>query len=499
MYFASDSDFCQQILKMSKDERLQKLKEWQSLKKDSFLSNSKENLDDKKSFSRVLQAKKPLMNSNQKTLNPSNPTLKPTLNPSNPTLKPTPSSSLKPTPSSTAKSTLKKPTTLKPATIKPTTLKPANKLASSQGKSSTVDHLKPVSKSVKNNKPEASVNVLKCVKAKDPALIKDAPIAQDLALIKDDSTVQDAVKIEPVAESKELEVKVEDSPAMMNITDNVNEETKVEITNNESKATLKPESNLPQLTPETAFQIGSINLDLARKMFNAMKSQESRSWKCPEDGLVYHIDGHDSTRLAFWLAWADMEEKAADYIGVADVYSDAADFLILQQDIMKLREEYQLCQLRMGAQYLHVPEPAPENILTDAQEDLMVPDSKYLQQECPTFDSDSEDESSLKLAVKPEPFVFEKKSGNKTVDLVNMLSNLAITDSPATVSSQEPNVRVKIEQDLHNSMSPPRKPKGGVQKIGVPVADEGSTVTVLTPVRATRKFKNGTPFSLCAS
>jgi hypothetical protein len=163
---------------------------------------------------------------------------------------------------------------------------------------------------------------------------------------------------------------------------------------------------------------------------------------------------------------------------------------------VKLKEELSLINLRFGEKYAGFMNHQ-SNLEDETENDLELalandlPLTQYLNShDCPDMGED--DEQLLVLLPKREAIVKEEKLGKSTMDLVNMLSEMKLEEP----QDENMKVEIKIEPGLgldSCSMSPPRKTKTVNQKlkIGVPVADEGSTVTVLTPIRAKNRLKKG--------
>ncbi|KAJ3367302.1 hypothetical protein HDU91_001540 [Kappamyces sp. JEL0680] len=205
-----------------------------------------------------------------------------------------------------------------------------------------------------------------------------------------------------------------------------------------------------------------------------------------QDGTVFQLDHTIPQKsVDFWLTWARLEEEWCDFLAVADVFGDAGDVLVSQQDIMKIREAYQLFQIRMGQEYqisdmaAHSKE---EHYLMEQEEPVLT--SKYLEHSTPVIEEDD----SVVLLPKHERIDKDEPMGKSTIDLVHLLEDLSL-DHPK-VKTEPPATKAECAA-LAVSMSPPKKTTIHSVKVGVPVGEEASHVTVLTPVRASRRVQSG--------
>lgn len=250
----------------------------------------------------------------------------------------------------------------------------------------------------------------------------------------------------------------------------------------------------PILTVDDALQAALVDQSLSRALFVALKTKDPVDKFEAPDGRLWSLTGEESSKYKFWSSWAKKEEEWMDLINAIDILNEGIDYIILQEDLVKLKEELSLINLRFGETYAGFMNHR-SNLEDETENDLELvlendlPSSQYLNShDCPDMDED--DEQPLVLLPKREAIVKEEKLGKSTMDLVNMLSEMKLEEP------QDVNVKaeIKIESGLgleSCNMSPPRKAKLGNQKlkIGVPVADEGSTVTVLTPIRAKNRLK----------
>lgn len=268
----------------------------------------------------------------------------------------------------------------------------------------------------------------------------------------------------------------------------------------------------PVLTVDKVVSIAQeSDQTLVRALFEALKSPNHVANFTAPDGGIWSISGSECNRYEFWSYWAKFEEKGMDVIKAIDVLNEGIEFLILQEDLVKLKEELSLLDLRFGEKYAFPSlqqdddEEQVAGAHRDAERNLSLPSSKYLDShDYP--DIDDEDEGELfALLPKPEPIVKEEKIGNSTMDLVNLLSEMKLDEKMAASSAESvpaaPTVKMEPGLGLGScGMSPPRKGKAGMAfssqqqlKVGVPVGYDavGSTVTVLTPVRAKNRLKKG--------
>ena len=271
----------------------------------------------------------------------------------------------------------------------------------------------------------------------------------------------------------------------------------------------------PVLTVDKVVSIAQANGDqtLVRALFEALKSPNPVASFTAPDGGRWNISGSECNRYEFWSNWAKFEETGMDVIKAIDVLNEGIDFLILQEDLVKLKVELSLLDLRFGEKYAFPSlqqdddEEQVAGAHRDAERNFSLPSSKYLEShDYPDIDDEDEEEGELfALLPKPEPIVKEEKVGNSTMDLVNLLSEMKLDEKMAASSIESvpavPTVKMEPGLGLGScGMSPPRKGKAGMAffsqqqlKVGVPVGYDtvGSTVTVLTPVRAKNRLKKG--------
>jgi hypothetical protein len=192
----------------------------------------------------------------------------------------------------------------------------------------------------------------------------------------------------------------------------------------------------------------------------------NKKWKLLKRPFCDHFE--------FWTTWARYEEQWGNLNEVADIYFDAIDHLKDREDVMRLREEYYAFQTRIGITKNEI----------DLDDDIQPPElvSEYRNVDDLLHKSISEPSVS---DWRPSELEFEDghavKSENIVNDLVDMLGAMSIQKEPKILPETE------FETEI-----PSLHPKTPIKKVvGVPVSarKNGSSVTVLTPVKASRKTK----------
>lgn len=147
-----------------------------------------------------------------------------------------------------------------------------------------------------------------------------------------------------------------------------------------------------------------------------------------------------------------------------------------------LRLEYNLFQARLGQAYQLKVIPDEED--EDAQLISVTPMETYLQDSSIPTDEDKD----FIPYIKPELESISDTVDKSTMSLVNMLSDLKLKElSPVKV-------KVKLEDEQHIYYFPRQQSAKKIMKsrVGVPIHVQGSSVTVLTPIKASKKLQNGT-------
>jgi hypothetical protein len=234
--------------------------------------------------------------------------------------------------------------------------------------------------------------------------------------------------------------------------------------------------NLPRLVifsiHDAIEQAEKGNQELSRAIFKMLLEF---SFKEGENYFYYHkkwirLQKPFSNQIRFWTIWAQFEEKWGNLNEVADIYFDAIDQLADRSDVMRLREEYYAFQTRIGM----------------VKREIEVEDTEFppqLLSEHSTFPEAYQRDVEYALKYEEQEIKIApmevKKSENVVNDIVDMLGSMTLRP----VVKPETDFLTEIPSIL------PKTP--GRKVIGVPVSarKNGSNVTVLTPVKASRKTK----------
>jgi hypothetical protein len=181
-----------------------------------------------------------------------------------------------------------------------------------------------------------------------------------------------------------------------------------------------------------------------------------------------------SHQYEFWTTWAKYEEQWGNLNEVADIYFDAIDQLKDREEVMKLREEYYAFQTRIGFIKSEI------EIDDDVQAPELVSEHRNVEEILKKSIPESVDSDwkPSDIQFHSEPQV---KSENIVNDIVDMLGAMSIRKEPKSL----PEMEFEMEIPSMNPKTPSKK------VVGVPVSarKNGSSVTVLTPVKASRKTK----------
>jgi hypothetical protein len=122
-----------------------------------------------------------------------------------------------------------------------------------------------------------------------------------------------------------------------------------------------------------------------------------------------------------------------------------------------------------------------ESTIPDQDDDddvIETPIETYLQDS-----SNPDSQPDFKPYTKPDLESTNDTIDHSTSSLVTMLSSLNLQPSP----------KIKVEDESHIFYSPRpiTRPLNSAKPVGVRVGIDGSNVTVLTPIKASRKLQNG--------
>ncbi|KAI8896993.1 hypothetical protein BC833DRAFT_566160 [Globomyces pollinis-pini] len=216
------------------------------------------------------------------------------------------------------------------------------------------------------------------------------------------------------------------------------------------------------------YKLGAINIQtekLARFMYKSLAEldlDQNRSYLYVQNGAYKVLKIPFKRDLKFWLSWARYEEEWGNLLDTADIFFLASDSIQSKEDQALLTIAFEEFQNRMKDRFISLQD---EDLA-----DLSSPLPPQLQSDLEGFFDIKEPEAATTIP------------SEDIDDMIGLMDNLKLKDTP--------------QAPKNNSLPKPSKTVGktpGRKTVGVPVdiGQNGSCVTVLTPVRASRKIQKG--------
>lgn len=180
----------------------------------------------------------------------------------------------------------------------------------------------------------------------------------------------------------------------------------------------------------------------------------------------------------FYSKWLQFEQKNGDYTQILNVYLMATDNLKSVNDLRDIQDMFNSRMVR-DRKVSKSAEPVVEDGIE--QSEYLNRVDKVINRKISNADCEYYELQEMKH--QPKEFYVEKKG--TVEDIANILGNLTL--GPIEVK-KEP---IIIEDDFHYSIKLKEHNKPARQVRGVEMGTAGSTVTVLTPVKAKKKQQLG--------
>lgn len=247
-----------------------------------------------------------------------------------------------------------------------------------------------------------------------------------------------------------------------------------------------PEERLAQFeflitTLSTAKNAAAFNPVAAREIFKKLMDPVGIPAFYKEGDLIKTLDRQWFQMPEFWTSRADLEERQGNFLDAVDFYEEASNHMTCLVDMQQIRESYALFQLRFGEKF------GPQNPIdiSDEEEpdhdiDAYLNDSSY-----PQLNTSFSDIPTPMMIPVKESTAEKVKIEKGAPGIVSMLAGLKLIESKSKNA-----IPVDEEDNVfslnHNKNYDPSASK----KVGVPVSNKGANVTVLTPVKASKKLQN---------